>query len=262
MKIRNYGSASARRRLIPGGIAILMCILAVADPSFARGRFGGGSFGGGGFDRGSFGGGGFDRHSFGGGGFDRHSFGGGGFDDRSRGGDFSGRGMNSRNVESRQEGRTDRTRSRQSGASTRSYNRTNAWSHSVNHWGGAHYWGGGFYGGAAFVSGMLLGMAVASLPPHYETVYVTGSPYYYTNGVYNVKSGTEYTVVPAPVGVTVVHPPAQVTNVYVNGENLGYANGAYYKQVPPPKKARIRVTKWSHLRSVSRSKPCPRTRIR
>jgi len=82
---------------------------------------------------------------------------------------------------------------------------------------------------------MLLGAAVASLPPTYETVVVAGSPYYYANGVYYTQSGSQYTVVPAPVGATVAHPPAQVTNVYVNDENLGYSNGAYYKQEPPAK---------------------------
>jgi len=82
---------------------------------------------------------------------------------------------------------------------------------------------------------MILGMAVASLPPRYETVVVAGSPYYYADGVYYTQSGSQYTVVPAPVGATVEHPPAQVTNVYVNNENLGYSNGTYYKQEPPAK---------------------------
>jgi hypothetical protein len=81
----------------------------------------------------------------------------------------------------------------------------------------------------------VLGAAVASLPPHYETVIVAGSPYYYANGVYFAKSGTQYVVVPAPVGATVQHPPAQVTNVYVNNQDLGYSNGTYYKQEPPAK---------------------------
>jgi len=66
-------------------------------------------------------------------------------------------------------------------------------------------------------------------------VIVAGSPYYYADGVYYVQAGSQYTVVPAPVGATVEHPPAQVTNVYVNDENLGYSNGAYYKQEPPAK---------------------------
>jgi hypothetical protein len=64
---------------------------------------------------------------------------------------------------------------------------------------------------------------------------VAGSPYYYANGVYFVQSGSQYVVVPAPVGATVQHPPAQVTNVYVNNQDLGYSNGTYYEQEPPAK---------------------------
>ena len=50
---------------------------------------------------------------------------------------------------------------------------------------------------------MLLGMAVASLPPRHETIVVAGSPYYYANGVYYASAPSGYTVVPAPVGATV-----------------------------------------------------------
>jgi len=120
-----------------------------------------------------------------------------------------------------------------------SYNRAYAWNKTVDHWGGSAYWGHSYWGGndegAAFLAGMILGAAVASLPARHETVIVAGSPYYYANGVYYVQSGSQYTVVPAPVGATVQHPPAQVTNVYVNNEDLGYSNGAYYKQEPPKK---------------------------
>ena len=158
--------------------------------------------------------------------------------------------MNPDNVQSRQQGRSDRTDSRQDGRSDRtdtrnqtarqvSNNRTNAWNNTVDHWGGSSYWGHSYWGsgdeGAAFFAGMLLGAVIASLPPKTQTVVVAGSPYYYANGVYYVQSGSQYTVVPAPVGATVAHPPAQVTNVYVNDQDLGYSNGAYYEQQPPAK---------------------------
>ena len=42
MILRNFFSSSPGRRLALGGIATLACLLLVADPSFARGRFGGG----------------------------------------------------------------------------------------------------------------------------------------------------------------------------------------------------------------------------
>jgi hypothetical protein len=158
--------------------------------------------------------------------------------------------MNPDNVQARQGGRSDRTDSRQEGRSDRadtrnltarqvSYGRTAAWAHSVDHWGGGSYWGNSYWGhgneGAAFLAGMVLGAAVASLPARHQTIVVAGSSYYYANGVYYVQSGSQYTVVPAPVGATVQHPPAQVTNVYVNNQDLGYSNGAYYEQQPPAK---------------------------
>ena len=116
-------------------------------------------------------------------------------------------------------------------------NREDAWNDTVDNWHGGSYWGGGCYNceGGAFVAGMLLGAAVASLPPKTQTVVVAGSPYYYANGVYYEQSGSGYTVVPAPVGATVEHPPAQVTNVYVNDQDLGYSNGTYYEEQPPAK---------------------------
>jgi hypothetical protein len=86
----------------------------------------------------------------------------------------------------------------------------------------------------AFFGGLMLGAAIASLPPRYETVYVSTTPYYYANGVYytTVPAGG-YQVVAAPEGATVVNPPDQVVNVTVNENNYGYANGAYYDVKPP-----------------------------
>jgi len=231
------------RRWVLCAFAITASLALVAEPGIARDRFGGGHHGGGGGHHGGgFGGGGL------GGGGSHFDHGGGGFDRQGGGGGFDQNRARQRkpdNVESRQEGRTDRTDSRQDGrtqrsqqrnetAQTRSYNRQQAWSDSVDHWHGYHYWGG-HYGGASFATGMLLGMAVASLPPKHETVVVAGAPYYYVNGVYYAPAASGYTVVPAPVGASVEHPPAQVTNVYVNDEDLGYANGTYYKQEPAAK---------------------------
>jgi len=262
MRAQSFLSANVRRRLALGGIAIAACLLLVADPGFARGGFGGGGRGGGfggGGRGGGFGGGGFGGGNFGGGGFGGRGGGGMGGEWRgggAQGGEFRGgdrgtaaqgdRGMNPDNVQSRQDGRSDRTDSRQEGMSDRteernktarsvSYNRTEAWSHSVDHWGGSYYWGHDHDEGWAFAAGMLLGMAVASLPARHETIIVAGSPYYYADGVYYVQSGSQYEVVPAPVGATVEHPPSQVTNVYVNNQDLGYSNGAYYEQEPPAK---------------------------
>ncbi len=274
MKVFSLISAKACRRGVFGAIAIAACLMLVADPIFARGRFGGGGGhggggmrGGGGFSGGGMrGGGGFSGGGMrGGGGFSGRGLrsGGDSFDRSGRGnreglnrgglrggdrGDGSARGRerNPDNVDSRQDGRSDRTDSRQEGMTDRtkqrnktaqyaSYNRAEAWEDSVDHWGGYNYWGHDDSDAGWFAAGMLLGMAVTSLPPKHETVVVYGTPYYYVNGVYYVSSGTQYVVAPAPVGAVVEHPPAQVTNVYVNGENLGYSNGAYYQQESPAK---------------------------
>jgi hypothetical protein len=107
--------------------------------------------------------------------------------------------------------------------------------HYHGHWHGYHdsYW---HHDDAAwaFFGGLALGAAVASLPPRYETVYVSSTTYYYANGAYYVAAPAGgYQVAPAPVGVTIVNPPAQVVNVTVNEQNYGYANGAYYDVIPP-----------------------------
>ena len=86
---------------------------------------------------------------------------------------------------------------------------------------------------AAFAGGLMLGMAVASIPPKKEVIVVQGSTYYYANGVYYVQASSGYQVAPAPAGAVVAHPPANVTNVYVNNQEYGYSNGTYYQAKPP-----------------------------
>jgi hypothetical protein len=89
----------------------------------------------------------------------------------------------------------------------------------------------------AFFGGLALGAFIASLPPRYETVKVSGTTYYYADGAYYQPAGDQYQVVPAPVGATVENAPSQVTNVYVNGAEYGYSDGAYYDVKPPADEA-------------------------
>jgi hypothetical protein len=74
---------------------------------------------------------------------------------------------------------------------------------------------------------------VASLPPRREVIVVSGSTYYYADGVYYAQAPSGYEVVPAPVGAVVEHPPQNVTNVYVDGREYGYDQGTYYEPQPP-----------------------------
>ena len=103
---------------------------------------------------------------------------------------------------------TSRTDSRQQGMTDRTNQRADAYSEAWEHY-DHHYWSSG----SSFAAGMLLGAMVASIPRQHQVVYVSGSPYYYSNGVYYVQSGSQYQVVPAPTGAVVDQPPAQTTNV-------------------------------------------------
>jgi hypothetical protein len=108
-----------------------------------------------------------------------------------------------------QDGRTDRTDSRQSNRTERSGDRQENRTDRVgersktrreiaddiadnNYWAGHHHYGHHDYWGNdaawAFFGGLALGAFIASLPPRYETVVVTGTPYYYANGTYYVQS--------------------------------------------------------------------------
>ncbi len=65
------------------------------------------------------------------------------------------------------------------------------------HWRGDNSW---FWGGIA-IGALTAGAVVATLPPRYEVVYVSGAPYYYCDDVYFRPCRSGYTVVSAPVVV-------------------------------------------------------------
>ena len=81
---------------------------------------------------------------------------------------------------------------------------------------------------------MLLGATLASLPPHYETVAVMGSPYYYADGVYYVQSGSQH----RGAGARGCHRRASSSAGHERlREQRGprLLDGAYYKQQPAAK---------------------------
>ncbi len=64
---------------------------------------------------------------------------------------------------------------------------------------GGYYRDAGWWGLGGFVTGLAVGAYVTSLPPRYETIVISGVPYYYADGYY-------YQV--GPGGYVVVAPPA------------------------------------------------------
>ncbi len=73
-----------------------------------------------------------------------------------------------------------------------------------------------------------LGVAIATLPRGYTTVYVGTTSYYYYDGVYYVSSSSGYTVVHAPTRVVVKTIPASYKVVYVGPRRYYYYGGTYY----------------------------------
>jgi len=72
---------------------------------------------------------------------------------------------------------------------------------------GYHYYGGHWWLGDTIVAGLVAGTIIATLPPHYRTVYVGGVPYYY-DGTYYYQSGPTGYVVVQPAVAPVVLAPA------------------------------------------------------
>lgn len=111
-------------------------------------------------------------------------------------------------------------------------------------WGGSHsrehhehyyyrsgHWhdSGWFWG--LFATALVVGTVVATLPPHYETIYVSGSPYYYDEGIYYRQHPSGYVVVPTPATTTVVTTPAVMPPQVASGEtvviNIPNSRGGY-----------------------------------
>ena len=140
-------------------------------------------------------------------------------------------------TEIRQEGLTERTEIRQEGLTERQENRQDFI--DDNYYGGRWY-GGGWYGGgygvppgwgwaaAAVATGLVIGSTIETPPPYYSTVYVSSTPYIYSDGVFLQPSGSSYVVVKPPVGVVVTYLPegcktTQVNNtLYYNCSNIYY----------------------------------------
>lgn len=143
-----------------------------------------------------------------------------------------------------------------------------AWPGDYHHPRGYHYYGGHWWLGDALVAGLVAGTIIATLPPHYSTVYVGNVPYYY-DGTYYYQRGPSGYVVVQPVAAPVVVAPAQtvvvaqpiehnrsvtvqiankngaVTNVMLVRKGNGYVGpqGEYYDTMPTAEQLRVLYAK-------------------
>jgi hypothetical protein len=93
---------------------------------------------------------------------------------------------------------------------------------------------------------LTVGAIAASLPPRYNTIYVGGVPYYYSDGIYYQPCSTGYIVVPAPAAQPVVMAaPIQtqvVTLPQTENANTQTAGESFVVNVPDAKGGYVSVT--------------------
>jgi hypothetical protein len=149
------------------------------------------------------------------------------------------------NVQTREQGMTQRQQGRQGEANTYQQNRENeanslqqtrvnevntVQNNYDNHWNTYRNDWSGYYAGAA-LGGFALGALVASLPAAYSTVYIGANTYYYSGGVYYAPQRSQYVVVPPPQGAVVTSIPPSCSVVMDNSGNYyNDCGGAFYKQ--------------------------------
>ncbi len=232
---------SLRQNLCVLAALLLGTSLLVTDYVDARGGGGGGSRGGGG---GSRGGGGasprVNRSS------DLQNR--GNFSNRSQPSrDFSGRqgerqtgqqnrqGERTERTDIRQGERTERQGERQQQVSDRQQNRQNFIDDNRNgYWRGGGWYGGGYYvppgwGWVGLTTGLVIGSAIATLPPYYNTVYVGSNSYIYSDGIYLQPNGSSYTVVAPPIGAIVTYIPDGCTTITADNTLYYNCSGIYYQ---------------------------------
>lgn len=105
-----------------------------------------------------------------------------------------------------------------------------------NNWRGGGWYGGGYYvppgwgwGAAAFAGGLAIGAAISQPPPYYTNIYVSGTPYLYSDGVYLSPQGSSYIVVAPPVGAVVSYLPDGCQALNQNGSQYFSCSGVVYQ---------------------------------
>ena len=150
--------------------------------------------------------------------------------------DFSGRqGERQTSQQNRQGERTERQGERQQQVSDRQQNRQNFIDDNRNgYWRGGGWYGGGYYvppggGWVGLTTGLVIGSAIATLPPYYNTVYVGSNSYIYSDGIYLQPSGSSYTVVAPPIGAIVTYIPDGCTTITADNTLYYNCSGIYYQ---------------------------------
>ncbi|BFM39975.1 unknown protein [Synechocystis sp. LKSZ1] len=134
----------------------------------------------------------------------------------------------------RQDNRTNRSTNRQDQITNRQNNRQNFVNDNYGYWRGGGWYGGGYYappgwGWVGLTTGLVIGSAIASPPPYYDTVYIGSTSYMYSDGVYLQPSGNEYTIVAPPPGAIVTYLPDGCTTFSSNGVQYYDCSGIYYQ---------------------------------
>ena len=150
--------------------------------------------------------------------------------------DFSGRqGERQTSQQNRQGERTERQGERQQQVGDRQQNRQNFIDDNRNgYWRGGGWYGGGYYvppgwGWVGLTTGLVIGSAIATLPPYYNTVYVGSTSYIYSDGIYLQPSGSSYTVVAPPIGAIVTYIPDGCTTITADNTLYYNCSGIYYR---------------------------------
>jgi len=138
-------------------------------------------------------------------------------------------------TDTRQGERTERQGERQQQVSDRQQNRQNFIDDNRNgYWRGGGWYGGGYYvppgwGWVGLTTGLVIGSAIATLPPYYNTVYVGSTSYIYSDGIYLQPSGSSYTVVAPPIGAIVTYIPDGCTTITADNTLYYNCSGIYYR---------------------------------
>ncbi|MDJ0551022.1 MAG: DUF6515 family protein, partial [Microcystis sp. M49637_WE12] len=102
------------------------------------------------------------------------------------------------------------------------------------YWRGGGWYGGGYYvppgwGWVGLTTGLVIGSAIATLPPYYNTVYVGSNSYIYSDGIYLQPNGSSYTVVAPPIGAIVTYIPDGCTTITADNTLYYNCSGIYYQ---------------------------------